>query len=325
MNKWLQKLESPARYFMWIFGMILAIVTVVSILGILNDISRPILLGSLILFFFAGLVVFIRDIQRSRQGAEIHKYTAQPRRNRWITIWLIIFVVIILVPILARQWLTDPLEYQSFLTAFAATGAWVTGIAIAVFAYQQYKLRQTEHGLLYEPQLILTSARVSTTGWEVPANLTGWLPAIPYQIKWTVVIQNNSQIPLLIDLMLVYVKLDEKDAEKRASLTPIYCRVLEPENLSTPFEVSLNKPQSITWVIEGSAGDEFDSVSRESNKRDFILIFGVYAKKAMGKQEQVIYKEVFSYPIEVPQDANWVSTTPVWGEPDKNQEEDKNT
>lgn len=325
LKKWERSIEYLARLFVLASVIVLAMWTIfTSPLGV--TLFAKVLLGifiavTFIVFYFEAKHLFRR--QQTTQKADIPTHTEPSGRNRWISIGLLILVVIILVPIFARQFLPDSLEYQAFLTAFAAIGAWVTGIAIAAFAYQQYKLRQTEYGLLYEPQLILTSAHVSTTGWAVPANLTGWLPNIPYQIKWTVVIQNNSRIPLLIDLMLVEVKLDEKDSKKREWLTPTYCRVLEPENLSTPFEVSLNKPQSLTWVIEGSAGEVFDSVSGESNKRDFILIFGVYAKKAMGRKEQIIYKEVFSYPIEVPQDANWVSTTPSWGERKENQEEDK--
>jgi hypothetical protein len=305
MNNWLQKLEPYARYFMWIFGMILAIATVVSILDILTNISRLILLVSLILFFFAGLVVFISDIQQSRQrqGAEIPAHTEQPRRNRWILIGLLILVVIILVPIVARQLLPDSVEYQSFLTAFAATGAWVTGIAIAVFAYQQYKLRQTEHRLLFEPQLTLTSGDITSIITDVYPRQEKTPP--PYQIKWTVFLQNSSEIPILTRHMEVEVKLVGENSGRQTHLTPLYCHLIEPAVISMPFEVNRNKPQRLVWLVEGrSAGDPFDYVSGDSDNRDFALVFRVFASMPHDP-ESMFSKETVSWGIYVPKDANW--------------------
>ncbi len=280
----------------------------------------------LITFIIATAVVFYFEVrhlfrrQQSTQKEHIPAHTEQPGRNKWISIGLLVLVAIILVPIFARQLLPDSLEYQAFLTAFAATGAWVTGIAIVVFAYYQYKLRQTEHRLLFEPQILLTSGDISTTGSTNYPFLVGQKP---FQIKWTVFIQNTSQIPMLIHLMLVNVRLNEKDSKRETQLTPTYCHIAEPENLSTPFEVSLIKSQSITWVIDGSAGDAFDYVSGDSNKRDFILIFKVFAERSQDPGA-FVYEETTSSPIHVPQDANWVSKTPFLDEYKKGKETNHN-
>jgi len=228
-------------------------------------------------------------------------------RNRWILIGLLVLAAVILVAIFVpRQLQLEPQGYQTFFIAFAGIGAWVTGIALAVFAYQQYKLRQTEHRLLFEPQILLTSGSISITGLRTYPFLE---KPEPFQIKWTVVIQNTSQIPLLIEHMEVYVKL-EKDSERQAFLTPTYCHVVEPNNLTTPFEVTLTKPQRIVWIVEGSAGDIFDYVSGDSGKRDFIFIFRILAKNPRDPGGPFLSQKTLSWPIHVPKDANWVSKTP---------------
>lgn len=315
MNKVPQGIESWARFFTWMFGMILAILTVVAVLPLLTGNVRPTLLIMLILFLIAGLVVFVSDVQHrfaqrvktpeKQTGILMNiKWTA---RNRWILIGLLVLAAVILVTIFVpRQLQLDPQGYQTFFIAFAGIGAWVTGIALAVFAYQQYKLRQTEHRLLFEPQILLTSGNISITGLRTYPFLE---KPEPFQIKWTVVIQNTSQIPLLIEHMEVYVKL-EKDSERQAFLTPTYCHVVEPNNLTTPFEVTLTKPQRIVWIVEGSAGDIFDYVSGDSGKRDFIFIFRVLAKNPRDPGGPFLSQETLTWPIHVPKDANWVSKTP---------------
>jgi len=76
-------IEPNAKYFMWVFGMVLAIATVVNILDMLTPSSRLILVISLILFFFAGLIVFISDLQRSKQkGTEIRQKIRKGEMNR---------------------------------------------------------------------------------------------------------------------------------------------------------------------------------------------------------------------------------------------------
>jgi hypothetical protein len=306
--------ESWAWSFVWIFGMVLAILTVVTVLPLLTSDTRLPLLIALILFLIATTIVFIFEARRrflprstAKQGdKEISANTERSSRNKWISIGLLVLVAIILVAIFVpRQLQLNSQGYQTFYMAFAAIGAWVTGIALAVFAYQQYKLRQTEHRLLFEPRVLLTSTNPSIT-----SSTTHDYIRKPYQIKWIVFIQNTSQIPALIEHMEVYVKLAGQEAESQACLTPTYCHVAEPEDLITPFEVTLTKSQRITWIVEGSVGDTFDYVSGDGNKRDFVLIFKVLAKNPKDPKGPFLSEETTSWPIYVPQDANWISKTP---------------
>ena len=311
-DKWLEKLEAPARVFVWIFVMILAILTVVPALSNLTATSGLRLLIYLILFFIAITIVSSIEIRHARRkqtksyaDTRVSTNIELSDRNRWILIAILALAAIILAAIFVpRQLKLNSQGYQTFYMAFAAIGAWVTGIALAVFAYQQYKLRQTEHRLLFEPQLILTAGTIS-----IPPPIPHYLTQKPYQIKWTVFVQNTSQIPILIEHMEIFVKLAKGDAGRQSSLTP-YCHVAEPDNLRMPFEVSLMKPQHLVWVVEGSAGDVFDYVSGEGGNRDFVLIFRVFAKRPQDPKESIFYKETISWGIHVPKDANWVSKTP---------------
>jgi len=305
-DKRLQKLEPHAKYFVWWFGIILATASVASVSNILNPTNRVVIWICLFLFIFAGLIVSISDLRRSKQnGTEIPSKIEQPGRNRWVSIVILALAVIILVPIFARQLLPVPQEYQAFLTAFAATGAWVTGIALALFTYQQYKLRQTEHRLLFEPQIVLSGGSPKI-GLGVFNN-----KKYPYRIEWPVFIYNTSQMPVLIEYMQVRVKLAGEDSGREGLISPTYCHVVEPENLSEQFEVTLTKPCHITWIVEGSsAGDVFDYVSGDSGKRDFVLIFRVIDKRPQDPEEAIFPRETVSWPIHVPKDANWGPSTP---------------
>jgi len=60
--------ETMARFIVWIFGMFLALMTIITILPLLNPANRWIVLISLILFLIAGLIVFVRDIPRLLHG-----------------------------------------------------------------------------------------------------------------------------------------------------------------------------------------------------------------------------------------------------------------
>ena len=307
MNEFLRKAELNAKHFMWVFGMLLATVTVVNILPILTEINRLILMVLLILFFFAGLIVFISDLQGSKQkGTEIPAHIERAGRNRWISIGAVVFVAIVIGLIfVARQLPPTPQGYQAFFTAFAGIAALGIGIALGVFAYQQYKLRQIEHSLLFNPQILLSGSSPKI-GPGVYNN-----QKYTYRIEWSVFILNLSQIPILIRYMQVRVKLAGEDSSREGLISPTHCHVVEPENLSEQFEVTLTKPCYITWIVEGpSAGDVFDYVSGDSGKRDFVLVFRVIAKRPQDPEESIFPRETVSCPIYVPKDAKWDTPTP---------------
>ncbi len=305
MNKWIRNIEPHARQFRWVFGMVLATATVVSIYNILTPINRIIIFISLILFFFAGLIVFISDLQRNQQeGTSIPVHTEQPGRNKWISIGLLVLVVIVIGLIfIARQLPPTPQGYQAFFTAFAGIAALGTGIALGVFAYQQYKLRQTEHSLLFEPQILLRSTGTPISGEELRYNNQRY----PYRIEWTVLILNTSQQPILIEFMLLRIRQRGwgKTPDKDGYLSPPSYYVLEPNGLEPPFQVTQTTPKRIRWIIEGyNASQELDDSFGDSNNRDFELIFYVEATNPQDPSTPII-EGIVSNPFPVPKDAPW--------------------
>ncbi len=313
-DKWLQKLEPYARIVVWPIVLLLAFLTVVSIWSEVTKFARFMLSIYLFLFFITTYVIFTiekrhalrKRAKSSDEDMRESTYIEHSGYNKWISIGLLVLLAIILVPILARQLLPDSLTYQAFLTAFAATGAWVTGIALAVFAYQHYKLRQTEHRFLFEPQIILISA-----GDAIAKAMTYKNKKYPYCIEWTVLIHNTSRIPVLIKFMEVEVKCWEEDYGNKLYLSPAYCYVLEPADLQPPFRFILTEPHPIRWIIEGpDVGHELDFVSGDSGKRRFELIFRIHATIPQGPSAPII-KELVSNPFTVPQNAKWGTSTPV--------------
>ena len=308
-GKWERCIEYFARLFVLASVIVLAMWTIfTSPLGITWFAKAFLFIfisAAAIVFYFEAKHLFRKQPSNQQESTQIPTDIERAGHNRWITIVILALAVIILVPIFARQLLPVPQEYQAFLTAFAATGAWVTGIALALFTYQQYKLRQTEHRLLFEPQIVLSGGSPKI-GLGVFNN-----KKYPYRIEWPVFIYNTSQMPVLIEYMQVRVKLAGEDSGREGLISPTYCHVVEPENLSEQFEVTLTKPCHITWIVEGSsAGDVFDYVSGDSGKRDFVLIFRVIAKRPQDPEEAIFPRETVSWPIHVPKDANWGPSTP---------------
>jgi len=309
LKKWERSIEYLARLFVLASVIVLAMWSIfTSPLGV--TLFAKVLLGifiavTFIVFYFEAKHLFRR--QQTTQKADIPTHTEPSGRNRWISIGLLILVVIILVPIFARQLLPVPQEYQAFLTAFAATGAWVTGIALAVFAYQQYRLRQTEHSLLFEPQILLRSA-----GTPIPGELTYNNQRYPYGIEWTVLILNTSQQPILIEFMSLRIRQWGwgKATDKDGYLSPPSYYVLEPNGLEPPFQVTQTTPQQIRWIIEGcNAGLNLDDISGDSNNRNFELIFYVQATNPQDPSTPIM-KGIVSNPFRVPKDAKWGNPTP---------------
>jgi len=76
-DKWIQNAEPHARYFVWWFGIILALATVVNIHAILsqrNPFTLCVLWICFFLFMFAGGIVSISELRRSKQkGTEIRQ------------------------------------------------------------------------------------------------------------------------------------------------------------------------------------------------------------------------------------------------------------
>jgi len=291
--------------------MVLAVATVAGISDILNPTNRLVMWISLPIFFFAGLIVFASDLRRSskQESAQKPMYIERAGRNRWISIGAVVFVAIVIGLIfVARQLPPTPQGYQAFFTAFAGIAALGTGIALGVFAYQQYKLRQTEHRLLFEPQILLKSA-----GTPKPGKLTYNNKIYPYGIEWTVLILNTSQQPIHIESMLLRIRQWGwgKATDKEGYLNIPSYHVLEPDGLEPPFQVTLTAPQRIRWIIEGyNAGQDLDDFFGDSNNRNFELIFYVQATNPQDPSTSIFYG-IISNSFRVPKDAKWGNSTGV--------------
>jgi len=307
MGKWERCIEYFARLFVLASVIVLAMWTIfTSPLGV--TLFAKVLLGiffaaTLIVFYFEAKHLFRKQPSNQQESTQIPTDIERAGRNKWILIGLLSLAVVILVPIfVARQLQLDSQGYQTFYTAFAATGAWVTGIALALFTYQQYKLRQTEHRLLFEPQILLRSG-----GTPIAGAMTYNNKKYPYCIEWTVFIHNTSQQPIVIVFIslgirqLGWGKVPDKDGYLSI---PSY-HVLEPEGLESQFQVTQTTPQRIRWIIEGyNAGQDLDDFFGDSNNRNFELIFYVQATNPQDPSTSIFYG-ITSNSFRIPKDAPW--------------------
>lgn len=302
--------EYWARFLVLMFAIVLAVITVTSVLSILPEDVGLQLAIFLNLFIIAAFVVFLfevshlfrRQSSEQQESTEIPLHKEQRGRNRWALLGILALAAIILVPIFAKQRLPDPQEYQAFLTAFAGVGAWVIGIALVVFTYQQYKLRETEHRLLFEPQMLLRSG-----GTPIAGAMTYNNKKYPYCIEWTVLMLNTSQQPILIEFMSLRIRQLGwgKATDKDGYLSISSYHVLEPDGLEPPFQVTQTTPQRIRWIIEGyNAGQDLDDIFGDSNNRNFALIFYVQVTNPQDPSTSIFYG-IISNSFRIPKDAPW--------------------
>lgn len=315
MTKWLKWIEFGAVVYVAIFTMVLAILTVIGTLDILPERTAVGLLVSLIVFFFAIEFIFILESWRRfplRQANRVKISTEstvvlQFRQRGWILLGLFLLVIIVLaLAFIAKQLPPDATGYQAFFTAVTAFGAWITGAALAIFTYHQWQLRRTEHNLLFDPQITLTSGGTPMTGLAIH-NVVKY----PYRVEWTVFIQNTSQLPVLVNYVQVNLMLAAQDKSRQAPLYPIFCHILEPADMKPPFEVTLTSPQRIKLIVEGSnAGDAFDYVCGDSGSRDFELLCKIFGTTLNGPQRSTS-AELCSESFYVPQNAGWDTSSAV--------------
>ena len=313
MNKWLKWIEFGAMVYVSIFTMVLAILTVIGTLHLLPEQTGFNLLIYLIIFLFALEFLFILESWRRfpvrkdnlDESTRVIESIRQLKRRGWALLGLFLLAGISLALVfVARQLPSDATGYQAFFTGFAAIGAWITGIALVVFTYQQWRLRRIEHSLLFTPQIILTSGVSPVTGPTVIDS-----QQYPYRIEWAVLAQNTSQLPVVVNHMEILIRLAGEDGGRQTILTPLYCHVLEPNDLRPPFQISLSTPRQIRWIVEGpNVGDAFDYVSGDSNIRDFELICKIFAAIPQHRDSFIIV-ETLSDRFYVPMDAPWGIST----------------
>ena len=145
-------------------------------------------------------------MQRSRkqESKEILTHTERSGRNRWITIGAVVLVAIVIGFIfVARQLPPTPQGYQAFFTAFAGVAALGTGVALAVFVYQQYKLRQTEHRLLFEPQILLNSVNP-----DLPNSIFCFKEINPYSLSTHIMIIMGNFRRTAVSSSCIFIRKD---------------------------------------------------------------------------------------------------------------------
>ncbi len=305
----LKKRERSIEYFARLFVLASVIVLVMwtiftSPLGITwfaNAFLIIFISAAAIVFYSEARHLFRKQPSNQQESIQIPVHIERPGRNRWISIGLLVLGTIVIGLIfVARQLPPTPQGYQTFFIAFAGIGAWVTGVALAVFAYQQYKLRQTEHSLLFQPQLLLRSA-----GTPIAKDLRYKNQKYPYGIEWSVLIHNTSQQPILILCMLLRIRQWERGTYKDGYLSSPSYHVLEPDGLEPPFQVTQTTPQRIKWIIEGyNAGQDLDDSFGDSNNRNFQLIFYAQAINPQDPSTPIFYG-INSNSFRIPKDAPW--------------------
>lgn len=307
----LRKMQPWARAHIWQFELLLATVAVIMVLTLLkNAFAFWALLISLFLYYAARLIT-VYTIEPS--GASTGQETRQERRERWgiirvlkrwrwplLGLLVLAIIAFLLYYFVARQLPVNTQGYMTFFTSVGAIGAWVTGIALAIFAYQQWQMRHVEHSLLFIPRLLF-----SPVGPPITGMLEKDPVRYPYRVEWTVAIRNVSQIPIWIDRLALEVRLAGIADSKRAIFSPKDAHILEPADLIPPFDVTLSTPRKISWIIEGpNAGDTFDYVSGDSGSREFELVCRT-SYSIPQSPNKWITDEIISEPCYVPENAGW--------------------
>jgi len=305
-----------AKAHIWQFELLLATVAVVTVLTLLKNVfARWALIISLFLYYAAKLTTVytvepseVSSEKESRQRTQERRGTSGVLKQwKWPLLGLLVLAIVafLLYYFVARRLSADTQGYIAFFVSIGAIGAWVTGIALAIFAYQQWQIRKTEHGLLFIPQLSLALGGPPIAGL---LNEDGM--RYPYRVEWTVVIRNISQIPVSINRLGLEVRLAGVSDSKRAVFSPKDAHILEPANLRAPFDITLSTPQRIRWIAEGpDVGDTFDYVSGDSGKREFELICRV-SYSIPQSPNNWITDEIISEPCYISEKASWGRAQP---------------
>ncbi len=308
-KKWLLKMQPGAEAHIWQFQLLLATVTVITVFTIVEStFARWALIISLFLYYAANLIVVygrvldVSNIRQANHQAPEEMVERDKQGKRKLLLWVLLAIVAIcsVLYYIAQRVPSDTQGHIAFFAAVGATGAWMTGIALALFTYQQWQLRKAEHSLLYTPRLMLDYAGPPIVG-RIEENGVRY----PYGIKWDIFVRNLSRIPILIHRVTLEIRLSGNERTNRVGLDPLYAHLLEPPTPPRPFQVSLDTPKIVRWIVEGtSVGETLDYVSAESNRREFELVCRVSA--SMPQNPEIwIAKEFFSEPIHIPQDAPW--------------------
>lgn len=220
----------------------------------------------------------------------------------WIIVALILAGAIIPLSIFSQKVNLDDQGYSALFILFGAIGAWITGIALFVVAYQQWKLRQREHSFLYNPRITLYSASDPKDGQFKDEAFN-----YSYRIEWTILIVNASPIPITIRDMQMYIE----NIQTRNTLAISGHRqqnsfIYEPPSLAMPFQVLSDKPQLIRWFLTGSAmADRLEDISGKSDQqRDFRLSFLVEFSTPQDPHNRLT-ERITSQPLYIPQNAHW--------------------
>lgn len=245
------------------------------------------------------------------QQSESNINRIRPKRPDWL-LWLLIglavliVIAVILYFFVAKNLSWDAQGYMAFFAAVSASGVWVTGAALALFAYFQWQLWRTQHTLLYIPVVNLISGGTPKFG-PIEENQTRY----PYRVEWEVLITNSSSIPIFIHNTALKLVPPEGIQGKDMPFSPKDYK-LEPANLSSAqvCQITSSSPQRVRWIIHGpDIGKIFDYVSDVSNNREFRLICRV--AYSTPQNHTPIPLEITSNQFPVPQNAPWGSSTYV--------------
>ncbi len=302
MGKRLNWIEFVCSVFIAIFSMFLGILTVVTVLKDLTEKLGMTVVVSLLIYIFALGITFVFDAWRKwpPRKSKAPAISQPPKSFSRIVIGVIILMVLIEIILSIFSFSkTYGWEDLTTFTALGAAGAWVTGVALAVFAYLQWRVHQQQHNLLYTPKIQLSSGGTPATG---PSSYGDTY--YPYRVEWTALLHNSSQMPIFIFRLDVEIRFSGEESGKRTAIPPFCCHVLEPKNIQYPLQVTLAEPVRVKWIIEGTgASDLFEYMSNDINKRNFQLVCRIsYATRL---DQPALPAEVVSEDFYVPLQAAW--------------------
>jgi hypothetical protein len=312
-NVW-QWYRALPRWAIYVFDLVWIFATYLSVVALFaqqrnNELIIWLWSAAWLLYSVAKLVDLIAHAQDGIQTQNIkprdsHIIEKHNSTNlKWLFLGLLgLFVLIVLCYWIAQNLPANVNGWSAFFTAFGAIGAWITGIALAFFAYYQWRIHQLEYTVIYNPRPHLISGIDPKLG---SARRNGI--SYPYRIEWTVLASSYSTLPVFIHYVECELRLAGNGGGKHAVWSPKDCHILYPLNntLSLPFQVTAACPQSIQVLIEGpSAGDTFDYVSRGSGSRDFELILKVFYSGLQRPDEHLV-AEIVSACVYIPVQARW--------------------
>jgi membrane protein YdbS with pleckstrin-like domain len=82
----------------------------------------------------------------------------------FVSVGIITALIIGFLAFFAYELPASPNGYEAFFAAVSAIGTLITGIALSIFAYYQWRISDRQHRLLYNPEVVISGRGTPQTG-----------------------------------------------------------------------------------------------------------------------------------------------------------------